>query len=274
MSGQVATVTIPAGTFRVGLEPAEARRLAEISARARQRLPADGIGEVLERDATWGNPAWLERFLLDLFPAHAVELETYALALRPVTNQEYAAYLAATGMRAAPGWGRYGRDPDLPVLGLSWEQADAYARWAGARLPTEAEWERAARGQDRRLFPWGNDYGARGEIIEEADPMQPWVPGTYPSLASPDGVLDLVTRRWEWCADRFAPVPEANQVRWAERFEVARPEWRVRRGGEMPELVASAVGRGCAEPWGDLVLDTTFRLAYPQAGATSASLTV
>ncbi len=258
------TVDVPAGRFRVGLEPAEARALARISARVRQQQPADGVGEAVDRERTYGDPGWLERFLLDLFPAHDVDLAAFAIARRPVTNAEYEPFMKATGAPPPRGWDHpRGRDPALPALGVSWEQADAFARWAGARLPTEAEWERTARGRERRLFPWGNDYGVVGEVLEEQEFLRPWIPGAFPSLSTPDGVTDLVTRRWEWCSDRCAPTPGVAAARWQERFGMADPDWRARRGGELTEVVACAVSRGCAEPGGNLVLDTGFRLVYP-----------
>jgi formylglycine-generating enzyme required for sulfatase activity len=115
------------------------------------------------------------------------------------------------------------------------------------------------------MFPWGNEYGVFGEILDEQDLLPAWVPGTFPSLATPEGIVDLVTRRWEWCADLIAPYARADRARWQARFGMVDDNWRVRRGGESREVVANAVVRGCAEPDGELVVDTAFRLVYPHS---------
>jgi len=90
-----------------------------------------------------------------------VELAGYFLGAREVTNAEYAFYLKATNRPAPPDWkdGTYRRGyGEFPVVNITWEEASAYAAWAGARLPTAHEWERAVRGTDGRLYPWGNDF--------------------------------------------------------------------------------------------------------------------
>ena len=254
-------IEVPAGRFRVGLEPDEARRLAQASAAAFEARPTDSVGESLERERTAGNADWVEQLLLDLYPAHDVDLNAFAIAAEPVTNAEYRRFMDETQIPAPRGWRRpHNAEPGRAVLGVSWQQAQAFASWAGARLPTEAQWERAARGEARRLFPWGDDYGLPGELLDQQDVAHSWEPGAYPSLATDTGIFDLVTRRWEWCADPFAPYPGGNDARWREYHRNVEPEWRARRGGEPRDHIASAISRLGGIPDGAANTDTRIRL--------------
>ena len=97
----------------------------------------------------------------------------------------------------------------LPVTGVSWHDADAFCRAQGQRLPTEAEWEKAARGTDGREFPWGNEWNPdainAGDNTEWEDGIAPV--GTYPNSRSPYGVYDMAGNVWEWVADDYGPYP-------------------------------------------------------------------
>ena len=114
-------------------------------------------------------------------PVHKVHLDAYWIDTREVTNAQYREFVAAS-KRAAP---RYWQDakynkPDQPVVGVSWEDADAYCAWKGKRLPTEAEWERAARGAHSRLYPWGDRFDATRTNTREARTRRPLPVGTFP----------------------------------------------------------------------------------------------
>jgi formylglycine-generating enzyme required for sulfatase activity len=134
-------------------------------------------------------------------PAHKVDLKAFFIDMTEVTNFQYKEFVDATGYRQPKGWenGIYpvGR-ANWPVTEVSWDDAVKYAEWAKKRLPTEAEWEAAARGAEGRTYPWGNAWGeglanVRSNSMSEV--------GQFKLGASPFGALDMIGNVWEWTAD-------------------------------------------------------------------------
>ena len=161
-------------------------------------------------------------------PEHRVYLDAFAVGRFEVTNVQYARFLEATG-QAAPKYWLEGDVPggqgDTPVVGVQWEQAQAYCHWIGGRLPSEAEWEKACRGEGASVYPWGNAWDATranvvlggervtGTFLSDLYPTLQVPPaagaaglrpvGSYPQGASAYGVLDLAGNAAEWVADWY-----------------------------------------------------------------------
>ncbi len=154
----------------------------------------------------------------DEAPPHTVFLDAFAIDRTEVTNAAYALFWKADGGPESPHtpgsfegaqWPDVARErPDHPVVGVTWFDAAAYCRWAGKRLPTEAEWEKAARGTDGRVWPWGGAFGGdtgRANVYSGGDgyPQSTAPVGRFPSGASPCGALDMAGNVWEWVADWY-----------------------------------------------------------------------
>ena len=140
------------------------------------------------------------------YPVRTEPLDDFWISRTPVTNELYYAFIKATGHRFPAGW--RGTSPpypraegDRPVTGVTWQDSMDFAQWFGARLPTRAETEKACRGTDGRLYPWGNQFDSARCNTSEAGIGALTPVERYPEGASPYGVLDLVGNAWEWVAD-------------------------------------------------------------------------
>jgi formylglycine-generating enzyme required for sulfatase activity len=141
-------------------------------------------------------------------PVHTVTLDAYWIDRTEVTNGMYALCVQAgdcslPASSSSSSRSDYYGNPlyaDYPVIHVDWNAAQAYCGWAGRQLPTEAEWEKAARGQDGRGYPWGNIYWD----LTFACVGDTTAVGSYPSGASPYGALDMAGNVWEWVADWYA----------------------------------------------------------------------
>jgi formylglycine-generating enzyme required for sulfatase activity len=145
-------------------------------------------------------------------PAHRVRVAAFALAATPVTNRQYARFVQATGHAAPSHWMAH-QPPaalrDHPVTYVDWHDAQAYCAWIGARLPTEAEWERAARGDDARRYPWGEaaPLRQRAWFAQNHDAIGTRAVGARRGGAGPFGHLDLAGHVWEWSASEYRAYP-------------------------------------------------------------------
>jgi len=150
------------------------------------------------------------RFVNEM-PQRSVYLDAFLIDIHEVTNRQYRKFLGETGYQPKD-YVQYPPhdDPDYPALVMVWEDAVAYAEWVGKRLPTEAEWEKAARGTDGRIWPWGNQWDASllsgNDGTGEIDGYELTAPvGQFPQGASPYGVLDMAGNLWEWVSDWYDP---------------------------------------------------------------------
>jgi formylglycine-generating enzyme required for sulfatase activity len=181
-------------------------------------------------------------------PGHIVEVKPFFIDRLEVTNQEYQRFISATKRRPPSHWigGKIaGGQMKLPVVNVSWSDAKAYAQWSKKRLPTEAEWEFAARGTDGRIYPWGNEWkpdhanagkGKSGKLLDA---------GRYATGASPFGSLDMSGNVWEWTATDFKDYPGRKT---ASSF--AGSGLKVIRGGAYDEDLKNATTtyRGAVSP--------------------------
>ena len=175
------------------------------------------------------------QILPDEQPVHTVNLNAFWIDTYEVTNALYHQCVAAGGCGLPQGTstasgGSYD-DPaqsNYPVTQVTWADADQYCQWAGKRLPTEAEWEKAARGTDARIYPWGNTFNAAWVNSAFNGDLHTTAVGRYPAGASPYGALDMAGNVWEWVADWFddyyyAQSPHDNPTGPASsRLKVAR----------------------------------------------------
>ncbi len=241
-----AMLPIPAGKFLMGTS-------------------LENIRHLQIKEAEWAYD-WTDS---DLFaaelPQHTVDLPAFEIAQFPVTNLEYYTFIWDSGYRIPRAWVGYTYPDGMehhPVVGISKLDAEAYIHWINRknedsfRLPTEAEWERAARGEDGRIYPWGDTFDPwRCNTAESAKKSTTPVGEYSPSGDSLCGAADMVGNVWEWTQSLFMPypyIPNANreEVKPSGRYVVRGGSWYYTRKlarcavreGVLPEHLSPLIG--------------------------------
>ena len=168
-------------------------------------------------------------------PPHKVFVEAFEIDKFEVTNEQFARFVEETGYvtdaeKAGDSmtWRTYAEGkPKHPVVKVSWNDAVAFCKWAGKRLPTEAEWEKAARGTDGRIYPWGNEWDPAKANTKESGYRGTTIVGSFPDGASPYGVMDMAGNVAEWTSDWFKAYPgypggDSEAQYFGEKYRVIR----------------------------------------------------
>jgi sulfatase modifying factor 1 len=205
-------VLISGGRFEMGIAEEELEHLAEMG----RKVP-----HMSELHAKW----WFG----DEIPRHTVEVDPFYMDAREVTNGLFGQFVQKTGYKAEGDWREYAakKRADHPVVNVSWNDAEAYAEWTGKRLPTEAEWEYAAKGEkDVKWFPWGDSpdptranyryqgesfFGGIGRLLGlrkmNTKPVGSYEPNGF-------GLHDMCGNVSEWCEGTHEPYPGGPQEDW------------------------------------------------------------
>ena len=186
----------------------------------------------------------------DEHPEHRVYLDAYYLDQYEVTVEQYGKFLSVTNRKRPKYWEQvsFKRDARKPVVGVHWHDAQAYCQWAGKRLPTEAEWEKAARGTDKRIYPWGDgqpnfkmaNFGKNwsSKVVYKEKLKEV---GSYEQGKSPYGIYDLAGNVWEWVSDWYAKDSYSESLKKDPRG--LKNNWKILRGGSWnltPSLLRSS----------------------------------
>lgn len=198
-------VLIPSGEFQMGSSADEIKQIWKEIQEIRARISRERYKRAKEHGLKFPMPAMSLRPYNNAFddeiPRHMVYLEAFYIDKYEVTNARYRKFIEATGHREPKYWNEPERNqPNQPVVGVAWHDAMAYATWAGKRLPTEAEWESAARGGlVDKWYPWGNQAPDEIKMQRQGDyavPVGSYAPNGY-------GLFDMAGSVLEWCLDEY-----------------------------------------------------------------------
>lgn len=234
-----------------------------LSSDKRLSMPAEPmVNDMLSVPAGW---FWMgsEDGEQDEKPMHRVWLDSFFIDRYPVTNSQYALFLQETKYESPLYWNDSRcNDPNQPVVGITWADAMAYCSWRSKKehakysIPTEAQWEKAARGEDKRKYPWGNQPPDKKRAVTEITEKMPTV-GICELGRSPYGVSDLVGSVWNWCFDWY----DKEYYRKSPDSNPAGPETGIRkavRGGNWVFL-------GCCSGTPAYALRTSRRNSFHQS---------
>jgi iron(II)-dependent oxidoreductase len=208
--------------------------------------PPPGMVYVMGGELMMGNDAGDEYER----PAHRVTVNPFFIDRHEVAVEDYQKFVMATGRAAPQGWPNGVAPPGAarrPITGVNWDDAVAYARWAGKRLPTEAEWEFAARGAGGRRYPWGDEWrpgyaNADATSINHLADVE-----SHSAGAAPCGAINLVGNAWEWTASDLTAYPGG--------------QLKIELAGDLKVI------RGGAWSSDRQVATTTYRRGYPARGS-------
>ncbi|HYO89783.1 MAG TPA: formylglycine-generating enzyme family protein [Candidatus Limnocylindrales bacterium] len=255
-------VFVPAGCFRMGTSDAEAEAARALDA-----------------------PGWAASAMSREQAQHEVCLsEGFWIGQTEVTNAEFDAFVQAGGYTMPELWSDAGAgwlsrqnlerlpidcaenaQPDEPRVCVTWYEAEAYVRWRGGALPTEAQWEFAARGPDSLIYPWGNDWNPELANVVDSDGLTPV--GSYPEGASWVGALDMAGNAMEWVQDWLSSGYDAEAV--TDPAGASRGQMKVEKGGWWGSnpLVARSAYRHFEDPPTYQDHHIGFRIVVPAAAA-------
>jgi formylglycine-generating enzyme required for sulfatase activity len=204
-------------------------------------------------------------------PTHKVKVAPFYMDVSEVTCEDYLKFVKAKGHRLPPSWTNGSYPPGAakqPVTGVDWYDATAYAEWLGKRLPTEDEWEFAARGAGGNKYPWGNDWRVNAANAGESSSQRLTDVGSYPQGKTASGIMDLIGNAWEWTSSDVVAYPGGH-------FSEPVPKGvKVIRGGSWQENKQQATGtyRGFLQMSGaDDYSATGFRCVKAADGPTAST---
>lgn len=249
-------VTIPAGEFLMG-----SRKKGFFERSFGVSVPGKLTNTPIDNDASDSE-----------LPQHKLYLPNYWIARVPVTNEQYKQFVEATS-RPAPEYWQNGQIPKgkekHPVVYVRWYDAVAFCDWAKVRLPTEAEWEKAARGTDGQIYPWGNELPDKNRCnfnwyVGDTTPV-----GNYPQGESFYGCFDMAGNVWEWTSTKWL----SNYQDYASKVDntLGGTEGRVLRGGAWgnDQTKVRCAYRNVNTP-DDRYLIVGFRVVTPDAGTLAS----
>ncbi len=223
--------------------------------------------ETLQEDMVFipGGEFWmgLDHIECDANPKHRVRVDPFYIDRYPVTNIEFADFVMITGYTSEGNWQDYfseGKEYH-PVVGVTCNDALAYAYWLGKRLPSEAEWEKASRGEEGFLYPWGNFWDPGKLCSKEGNYGEPIPVDSHPEGASPYGVMSTLGNTWEWTSDHYSHYPYNPCP-----VEDINKEVVIRGGDWLTELELLGSGARAVMFVDEFSASVGFRCARPAAG--------